>query len=338
MLSKYIAITGKGSACCMQEEIDTANLKPNEAVIEAEATMISAGTELSRVFALKQGFSYPVRPGYSAVGRLLAKGSGLVGMEVGDRVYYSGPHASVCRFSDGNRTQGPQIYRLPDGIDPKHGTLITLGLVAMNGVNPVDIKLGDTLVVFGLGTIGILCSLLYQEQGARVIAVDPVKGRCRLAEQMGIKETLDCAPEEQTDRLLKMTGGNGADIVVDVTGAAPAIMTEASVLARNSQFVLLGSPRAPYEADITPFLNALHMKNVRLTGAFNNLYPLHEVEGSRLSVERNFRVICERLRDGRIDAARLISHVIRPEEVEKAYHGLMYDRENYSTVIIDWTL
>lgn len=337
MQSKYVVITGKGLACCMQEEVDVSNLQPLEAVLEAEATMISAGTELSRVFALKQGFTYPVRPGYSAIGRVIAKGSALTDIEVGDRVFYSGPHASVCRFSRGSRTQGPMIFKVPNELDPKEGTLITLGLVAMNGVNPTDVKLGDTLAVFGLGVIGIFCALLYQELGARVIAVDPVKGRCECARKMGVKETLDCPPEQQAEKIMELTGGRGVDIAVDVTGSSPAIMTEAFVLARNSQFVLLGSPRAPYETNVTPLLNALHMKNVRLLGAFNNLYPVFETEGSRLSVERNFRVVLERILDHRLDCSKLISHVIRPEEAEQAYHGLMYDRDVYRCVVIDWS-
>ena len=191
--------------------------------------------------------------------------------------------------------------------------------------------------MFGLGVIGIFCALLYQELGARVIAVDPVKGRCECARKMGVKETLDCPPEQQAEKIMELTGGRGVDIAVDVTGSSPAIMTEAFVLARNSQFVLLGSPRAPYETNVTPLLNALHMKNVRLLGAFNNLYPVFETEGSRLSVERNFRVVLERILDHRLDCSKLISHVIRPEEAEQAYHGLMYDRDVYRCVVIDWS-
>ena len=69
MESKYVELTEKGKSRLASEEIDTSNLKPNEAVIKASYSMISAGTELSRAFAIKKGFSYPVRPGYSTVGR-----------------------------------------------------------------------------------------------------------------------------------------------------------------------------------------------------------------------------------------------------------------------------
>ena len=101
MQRKSIVLTGKAQAECQCEDFqfDAAELKNNEAIIETSMSLISAGTELSRVYAIKQGFSYPVYPGYSALGTVLAKGQGLTSLNVGDRVFYSGPHASINRFS-----------------------------------------------------------------------------------------------------------------------------------------------------------------------------------------------------------------------------------------------
>ncbi len=335
MLSNYIEIPQKGIAVCKTEEIDVSGLKPNEAIIQAEATMISAGTELSRVFEIKKGFRYPVRPGYCAVGRVLDKGDAL-NFEVGDKVFYTGPHASVCRFQNGIHTQGPMMFKLPEDIDSTEATIITLGLVAMNGISATEIQLGDTLVVFGLGAIGLIAALLYQELGARVIAVDPVRSRCRLAAELGIKEVFDTPSEEQLTLIRQKTGGRGADIAVDVTGLSPVIETAALCCGEHGQVILLGTPRAEYTANMTPMLNAIHMKMLRVVGAFNNLYPVHETEGSRLSVSRAFDVILQRVRDKRIDAAKFISHIITPAQAQEAYHGLMFDKENYRCVVIDW--
>ncbi|MEG1757323.1 MAG: zinc-binding alcohol dehydrogenase [Oscillospiraceae bacterium] len=338
MKSSYIVLTAKGCAECAQEDICAENLAQNEAIIETEATMISAGTELSRVFAIKEGFSYPVRPGYSAVGRVLKKGEGLCDIEVGDKVFYSGPHASVNRFSRGNKTQGPMIFKIPQDMDAKSATIITLGLVAMNGVNAADVKLGDTLAVFGLGAIGIIAAILFAKLGARVIAIDPVKSRCDLAKSLGIKETLCCnGGEEQVAALKSMTDGRGVDIAVDVTGVSAAIESAALACGPHAQLILLGSPRAPYTSNLTTLLSAIHMKMIRVIGAFNNLNPVFETEGSRLCVERNFKVVCGLIEQNVIDANKIISQVISPAEVQSAYHGLMYDKENYRCVVIDWT-
>lgn len=336
MLSKYVIITGKGMAEILSEEIDTTNLKQNEAIIQTSTSLISAGTELSRVFAIKEGFSYPVRPGYSSIGTLLAKGEELEDLEIGDKVFYDGPHASVNRHRRDNKTQGPKIFKIPHDMDDHQASLICLGLVAMNGVNATEIKLGDTLAVFGLGTIGIMSALLYQELGARVIAVDPVSSRCELAKELGIKEVLSCDPNQQVTELEKMTDGRGVDISVDVSGVAPAIENAILACGIHGQVILLGSPRAAYTTNITNVLNHIHMKMIKLIGAFNNLNPVFEKEGSRISVERDFKVICDRIYDNRIDASKIISHVIKPEEIESAYHGLMYEKETYRCVVIDW--
>jgi threonine dehydrogenase-like Zn-dependent dehydrogenase len=104
----------------------------------------------------------------------------------------------------------------------------------------------------------------------------------------------------------------------------------------HGQAILLGSPRAAYTTNVTNILNHIHMKMIKVIGAFNNLNPVYEKEGSRICVERDFKVVCDRIYDKRIDASKIISQIIKPEEVERAYHGLMYEKEVYRCVVIYW--
>lgn len=337
MLSKYVSVTGVGEACIQTEEVSTSGLSDNEAVIEAEFSMISAGTELSRVFAIKKGFTYPVRPGYSAVGKVIAKGSGLPGIKKGDRVYYSGTHASVCRIENGDRTQGTSIFKLNRDIDPKEAALYNLGLIALSNVAVTEIKPGDTAAVFGLGAIGLLVAKLFLEAGVRVIAVDPIKSRCDIATRLGISECVSVPPGEQVEEILAKTDGLGADICADVTGDSRAISGAVFSAALYGQVVLMGTPRADMEMNVTPVFNRIHMNMLTVRGAFNSLYPLRETEGCRITVERNLRLFEKLIAERVIDAGEIISHTINPEDIQAAYHGLMYDKENYHCVVLDWS-
>ncbi len=335
MLARTVIIPEKGRAEVVEEELDTSNLQPNEAIIQAEASMISAGTELSRVFEIKKGFSYPVRPGYSAVGTVLVKGEALTDLQEGDRVFYTGPHTSICRFSRGKRTQGPMIFKLPDGISAQEGTLITLGLVALSGINSVEVRLGDRIGVFGMGMIGLLAALMLKKLGAEVVAIDPVVERCAQAQQMGINQIVDCPPEDQLAQIQARFGG--LDAAVDVTGAARAIEIAVLACKKYGQVALLGTPRASCTLDVTPMLNAVHMRMLRVTGAFNSLEPVFESEGMRLNVARNFETVCGMILSRELPVSWLITHVIAPEEAERAYHGLMFEPDVYHCVVIDWT-
>jgi threonine dehydrogenase-like Zn-dependent dehydrogenase len=265
---------------------------------------------------------------------VLAKGEGLTDLQVGDRVFYTGPHTSVCRFSRGKRTQGPMIFKLPEGIGVQEGTLITLGLVAISGINSVEVRLGDRIGVFGMGMIGLLSALMLKKLGAEVIAIDPVMERCAQTQQMGITHIVDCPPEEQLGQIQARFGG--LDAAVDVTGAARAIETAILACKKYGQVALLGTPRASCTLDVTPMLNAIHMRMLRVTGAFNSLEPVFESEGMRLNVARNFETVCGMILSRELPVSWLISHVIAPEEAERAYHGLMFEPDLYHCVVIDW--
>ncbi|MGB4627329.1 MAG: zinc-binding dehydrogenase, partial [Erysipelotrichaceae bacterium] len=166
--------------------------------------------------------------------------------------------------------------------------------------------------------------------------VDPIENRCQLAQKMGIKNVICQQADKQVEEIMKFTADRGVEIAVDVTGISEAIITAINCTRQYGQVILLGSPRASYKTDITPVFNRIHMKNLKVIGAFNQLAPVNPVEGSFNSVVKNYQVVCNLIKNGDIDVEKIISHIISPEDIETAYHGLMYDKENYNCVILDW--
>ncbi len=334
MKSYYVSLTGIGESCVECEDVNIDNLGDNEAVVKAEYSLISAGTELSRAFALKKGFEYPVRPGYSTVGRLIAKGKNIKA-EIGDKVFASCPHASLARYSDGDKVQGPMIFKIDEDLDSKEATILNLMLVAIQGVNLSEVKLGYTVGVFGLGNIGIITALMYKKLGCRVIALDPIEQRCTLAKELGVEYAV--SSKDQKAEIDRITNGEGLDIAVDVTGLSQVINSCIENTKAYGQVILLGSPRQSFECDITPSFSKIHMKNLKVIGAFNRTCPKNTVDGSNDSVERNIKTVCQLLKNKDIDVSKMISRVVDPKECKEAYYDLMYNRDKATTIIFDWS-
>ncbi|MDK2980307.1 MAG: hypothetical protein PWQ55_654 [Chloroflexota bacterium] len=336
MLSKYLEIVEKGVVVVKNEEVSLDDLGPNEALIQNEASIISAGTELSRVFALKPGVTFPVRPGYGSVGRILRKGAALTDYNEGDLVYYLGSHASVQRFTGNGDTQWNHFFKVPDGLDAVEASFVCMIAIALTGPNDSQVKIGDSVAVFGLGVVGLLAALLYQINGARVIGLDPVASRCELARELGVREVVDAEPDKQVQAIQDLTDGLGADISVDAVGHSRVIANAIQAARPFGQVVLLGTPRVPAEGNLTEVFNPIHMKMLDVRGALANSLPLKPVPGQKLSFVRNYQTAFDLMLSKQIDANRIISHVIQPEEAEVAYHGLYSDKEHYRCVVIDW--
>ncbi len=135
---------------------------------------------------------------------------------------------------------------------------------------------------------------------------------------------------------MKMTDQEGVDIGVDAVGHSSVIAKAIQVTMPYGEVILLGSPREAYEGNLTDVFNPIHMKMLNVKGSLANMLPLKKTAGMKLNFERNYRVAFELMLSKKIDAAKIISHVIKPEEAEKAYHGLQFDREHYRCVVIDW--
>ena len=332
MESSFVELTGIGASYLGEEFISEDDLQPDEALIKTDYSLISAGTELSRAYGLKQGFSYPVRPGYSAVGKIIARGSDITA-GIGDAVFVNGPHASYLRWEHGDQVQGPLILKLPVGIDLQKATFINLILVALQGVQLSAVQAGYRVGIFGLGNIGIITAAIYKKMGCKVFGFDPVSYRCQLAQEFGVDVVI--SEDDQYNALMKLNDNEGLDIAVDATGLSPVIISAVKCARPYGQVVLLGSPRQAYECDVTPLLSMIHMKDLKVFGAFNKTVPLYPQNGSDHSLMNNFRIACELIQEG-LPLEKLISQVIDPINCQQAYHDLMYDKENNSAIIFDW--
>lgn len=333
MKSRKVIIYDKEDVRIEEEELP--ELPDGSCRIETEYSLISAGTELSRVFKLKEGASYPVYPGYCAVGTILE--SRIPGFNKGERVLFSGTHASVQNFNP-EKSDGGTLFHLKPETDSRKATYLTMAWIAMNAVLPADIKLGDTVAVFGLGTLGIFTSIYYQLMGTRVIGFEPNGKRAQLARELGVREIITCSPEDQISEFRKLVSEDGADITVDASGVSECIETAIQVTGKYGQVILLGSPRVSLQDNVSVPFYAIHSKNLKVIGALNRLYTYDSTPGSRRSIKRYLSLIEDLVNSGKLPVEKLISHQIKPEagDLLEAYRGLMYKKDEYTGVIIKW--
>ena len=337
MQTTYLMHTAVGVVAVQTEEISTENLAPWEVVVRNEATLVSAGTELARLYNTDGTITYPQRTGYTAVGRLIAKGTAVADFQIGDRVFYAGKHASAQRFLHGANHQWNRLYPVPENLPAADAVFAGLAEIAMTAPCVTQLHLNDTVAVFGLGLIGNLAAQLYRLQGARVIAVDPVAQRCEQARQVGLTETVTVPPNQQAEAVKQLTGGRGADVTVDAVGHSAVIENCIAATALYGQVVLLGSPRAQHVTNLTPVLSAIHINGLVVRGAHMWRFPASDMREVKETVAWGYRNMFQFIQNGRLKVAPLRSHIAKPSAASEMYRGLQEQRDKYWGVVFDWS-
>jgi predicted dehydrogenase/threonine dehydrogenase-like Zn-dependent dehydrogenase len=159
--------------------------------------------------------------GYSLCGVVVAVGAGAEEFSVGDLVAAAGNEFAL--HAEVNWIPTNLCVPVPGGVAAEHAAFATVGAIAMQGVRRGEVQLGETAVVIGLGLIGQLTVRLLVAAGVRVMGVDTVPERCRMAEKAG---ALACAGPDAEGAahvegvLLGATGGLGADHVFLAAGGS----------------------------------------------------------------------------------------------------------------------
>ena len=217
---------------------------------------ISAGTELSqfrgtnpfmhrrfdeasRLFlpAEAPSWPYPVRNlGYEEVGEIVEVGVGVMDLKAGDRLFGTWGHRTHHVAS----ADYARDRLMPEGADPRIGVFSHIGAVALNGVHDAGIRIGDLVAVFGLGVPGQIVVQAARASGARVIAIDPDPHRRQIALAHGAAEALDPTAGSVAEQIKAQTGGKGADVCIEVSGAPSALADAIRAVAYSARVVAMG--------------------------------------------------------------------------------------------------
>ena len=311
------------------QQFDLPQPAPGQALLRARRTLISPGTE--RAFFLdlpNTNAPYPLYPGYSFVGDVIACGAGVDSLQVGDRV------ATIARHGSHALMDASLCLPVPAGLPDDAAACFQLLAIAMQAVRKARIELGESVVVLGAGMVGIMAMRLAQLCGGLpVVGVDVDAGRRQLARQLGADATLS-GGDFLLEDLRKPLDAEGAAVVIEATGAPQLINTAFDLAAWRGRVVLLGSTRGDTEA--VNFYRDVHKKGLQIIGAHESARPRRDSSpGAWTKLEE--QALCLRLMAlGRVDVAPLLTHRYAWRDFALAYEHLAeYDRSALG-MLIEW--
>lgn len=166
---------------------------------------------------------------------------------------------------------GTLLYRVADDVSPELATLLTVAI--SNGIQWTVLRggarLGDAVVVQGVGPIGLACVAAAREAGANPVIATGLTSdgyRLALAREFGANATIDVEKEDVVQRVRDLTGGDLADVVVDVTGNGAAVATSLELVRPTGTVVSAGVTGDKTRTPIP--LDTLLYKEIRLQGVF----------------------------------------------------------------------
>jgi 2-desacetyl-2-hydroxyethyl bacteriochlorophyllide A dehydrogenase len=323
-------------------ELRAASARPpseGEVRIEALFSGVSHGTEMmvyrgevppalaldSTLATLQGTFSFPVKYGYASVGRVVDIGSGVSGLAEGDLVFAFNPHETCYTVP------ATVVIRLPQELDPRRGVFAANVETALNSLLDAAPRLGERVVVIGQGVVGLLITQLARRAGASlVVTSDLYEKRRRLSRSAGADLAVNPSAESLADRVCALTGGTGADVVIEASGQ-PSALDDAIRVAATEGRVVVVSWYGTKKADVA-LGGDFHRK--RLTLKSSQVSNLDPSLAPRWTILRRRELAVRYLDELFLD--ELISHVLPFDRAAEAYRLIDEQPSEVLQVVLEY--
>jgi 2-desacetyl-2-hydroxyethyl bacteriochlorophyllide A dehydrogenase len=332
------------------EDYEDRSLKPDEIRLRTLYSGISAGTELTayrgsnpylhkhwdpdrRLFfpAEQVSLSYPISGwGYEEVGEVIELGADVEGVTLGDVVYGIWGHRTHHIIE----TRYAHQHTLPKNLEPIFGVFHRIGAIALNGVHDARIRIGETVVVFGLGTLGQIVGQLACQSGSRVIGVDLLEMRLELAQSNGaVDVALNAHDGEVAERIRALTGNNGADVAIEVSGSTTALNEAVRSVAYSARVIALGF----YQGESGGLYLGEEFHHNRVNIVCSQISGTNPELTYRWNQQRLAQTFMDLQANGVVNLQPIISHVIPFEHAAEAFQIIDEQPEEALQVILQFT-
>lgn len=333
---------------------ETRALGPYELRVQTELTALSPGTE-TRIYTgqEQERFSYRVRYpmviGYNNVGRVMEIGDGVRDYRVGQRVFSRIPHQSemiVAEKSVGDvgrpaSANVPMSYDViapvPDNVKSEHALFTHLFVLGFNALQRAEYRLGENVVVIGLGIVGLGAVCMAQLAGARVAAIGNDASRLEVARAMGADDAW-LTGEDDITRGKNFGGEAGIDVIVVCADAWGALKTAIDLARRNTRISVLAFPGVGQGAPpFDPFAPA-DFYNKSISYISTSWMPSDDYppEYQRFTVKRIYRYILDRMARGRIDLSPVVTHRFPIARIKDAFDLVLSKDKAAIGIVLDW--
>jgi threonine dehydrogenase-like Zn-dependent dehydrogenase len=278
--------------------------------------------------------------GYGLAGRVVEVAPDITDIAVGDLVACSGDQAAhhaeiVC-------VPRNLVAKVPEGVSPDQAAFVTLGSIAMHGLRRTRCYFGETVIVYGLGLLGLITIQIARSAGIYTIGLDIDHSRFELAQSFGASATLDPRDPGVTDAVLALTDGYGADgVVMSLYTESSDPLNHAFLLCRQRAAVVgIGAfgmnidRQNMYSRDIA-FYPSLAYGPGRYDYVYEEGSVDYPIGYARWAENRNAVAVLRLIAEGKLEVGPLAPIKIPVERAPDAY-ALLRSPERPPTVLLTY--
>jgi len=313
------------------EEVPVPEMKADEVLLRVEAAGI-CGSDIPRVFD-KGTYHFPTIVGHEFAGVICEVNPGdesLKGKTAAVFPLIPCRKCAACQIGEyaecsdydyyGSRRDGGfaeyiavkkwNLVFVPDGIPVEYAAMAEPCSVAIHAMGQGGVNLGDTVIIFGAGTIGLLAAQVARGWGAaQVILADTDPAKLEFARRLGFEHCVDPRSQDAAEYVRSINNGKGADLALEAAGVASAV--EGCLLAARSfgRVVLMGNPARNMDLSQKAYWEILR-KQLTLRGTWNSSYN---------DVRNDWKLAIQCMERNIFELSRLITHRFSFAECNRAF-------------------
>jgi predicted dehydrogenase/threonine dehydrogenase-like Zn-dependent dehydrogenase len=299
--------------------IDKARQQPDK--VKQVLNKIKTDGIATTLESVKSKLDQPIPLGYCNAGLIVDSMSKK--FKTGDRVISNGAHADFVRVPEN------LCAKIPSNVNDEQAAFTVLASIALQGVRLLSPTLGETVVVSGLGLIGLIAVQILKANGCRVIGIDYDANKCKLAESFGAESINLNLTEDPVAIVNSFSRGRGADAVLIAasTDSSKPMSQAANMLRKRGRIVLVGvvglelSRAELYEKEIS-FQVSCSYGPGRYDENYEDKGHDYPIGFVRWTEQRNFEAVLDMLSEGTLDVEPLITHRFDFRDAITAYDHL----------------
>lgn len=318
------------------EDVDLPDRSPERMVVRMLYSGVSIGTEFALIRHKLSWGPYPICTGYQGVGVVEEAGEKVDGFKVGDKVYFR--DNSSMRLPDGSpisplagthcahATIDPKtshgVALVPEGVRDDAASLFVMPAVGLNGVDMANPRMGQTVVVHGVGAIGIGVVAACAHRGCVVIAVDLNEKRLAAAREFGADYAIN-GSNRNVEEAVRGIAPDLADVVFESTGIPECVDPAVALCKLRGKFVWMGNYG---EKPISMRFLQPHGKQI----------SMHFPSNDGLAPCR--RAVLKNMAMGALRWERTITHRVEPDEAPGLFDRINKNRaDDVIGAVIHWS-